>query len=192
MINFRLPTGKKITTGYIGMDRERKGCIQIYCGNGKGKTTAALGLSLRTLLSGGSVYFAQFFKGMDTAETGLCSLCDRFVMEQYGTGKFIIGDPTEEDRKQARLGLEHCKNVLSSGFFDLVVLDEIILSVFYQLITVEEIISMLKVRKPWVEVVLTGSKAPIELIERADLVTEMKKVKHYFDAGVKARKGIEY
>lgn len=174
------------------MGRERKGYIQVYCGNGKGKTTAALGLSVRTLLSGGSVYFAQFFKGTETAEIGLCNHFDRFVMEQYGTGKFINGDPSEEDRKQTRQGLEHCKNILNSGFFDLVVLDEIILSVFYQIITGEEIISLLKSRKPWVEVVLTGRKAPHELIEIADLVTEMKKVKHYFDAGVRARKGIEY
>ena len=75
---------------------------------------------------------------------GLCSRFDTFVMEQYGTGKFIISDPTEEDRKQARLGFEFCKSVFSSGYFDLVVLDEIILSVFYQLITIEEILSMLK------------------------------------------------
>ncbi len=174
------------------MDKDRKGYIQVYCGNGKGKTTAALGLSLRTLLSGGSVYFAQFCKGSETAEMGLCLLFDTFVMEQYGTGKFIINDPTEEDRKQARLGFAHGKSVLSSGYFDLVVLDEIILSVFYRLITIEEILSMLRSRKPWVEVVLTGRKAPHELIEVADLVTEMKKVKHYFDTGVKARKGIEF
>jgi len=119
------------------MDKDRKGYIQVYCGNGKGKTTAALGLSLRTLLSGGSVYFAQFCKGSETAELGLCTLFDTFVMEQYGTGKFIISDPTEEDLKQARLGLEHCKSVLSSGYFDLVVLDEIIMSVYYRLITIE-------------------------------------------------------
>jgi len=174
------------------MDKDRKGYIQVYCGNGKGKTTAALGLSLRTLLSGGSVYFAQFCKGSETAELGLCTLFDTFVMEQYGTGKFIISVPTEEDLKQARLGLEHCKSVLSSGYFDLVVLDEIIMSVYYRLITIEEILSMLKSRKSWVEVVLTGRKAPHELIEAADLVTEMKKVKHYFDIGVKARKGIEF
>ena len=105
------------------MNKDRKGYIQIYCGNGKGKTTAALGLSLRTLLSGGSVYFAQFCKGSETAEMGLCSIFENFVMEQYGTGKFIVSDPSEEDRKQARQGFEHCKNVLSSGFFDLVVLD---------------------------------------------------------------------
>lgn len=174
------------------MDRERKGYIQLYCGNGKGKTTAALGLSLRTLLSGGSVFFAQFFKGAATAEMELVSFCDRFVIEQYGTGNFIIGQPTEEDQKNARNGLEHCKRVLESGYFDLVILDEIILSTFYQIITASEIINVIQSRKPWVEVVLTGRKAPHELIEMADLVTEMRKVKHYFDAGVKARKGIEF
>jgi len=174
------------------MNKERKGYIHLYCGNGKGKTTAALGLSLRTLMSGGSVFFAQFFKGLETSEMGLCSIFDSFIMEQYGTGQFIIGEPHEEDRKQAILGLEHCKNILTSGYFDLVVLDEIILSSFYQIFTIEEIISILKMRQPWVEVVLTGRKAPHELVEFADLVTEMKKVKHYFDTGVKARIGIEY
>ncbi|HOJ95629.1 MAG TPA: cob(I)yrinic acid a,c-diamide adenosyltransferase [Methanospirillum sp.] len=174
------------------MGFDRIGYIQVYCGNGKGKTTAALGLSLRTLLSGGSVFFAQFCKGSETAEMGLCSLFDTFVIEQYGTGNFIINDPTDEDRKQARTGLEHCRSILSSGHFDMVVLDEIILCVFYQLVTIEEIISMIRSRKPWVEVVLTGRKAPQELIDAADLVTEMKKIKHYFDRGVKARKGIEF
>lgn len=174
------------------MTPERKGCIQVYCGNGKGKTTAALGLSLRTLLSGGNVFFAQFFKGMQTAEMDLCSLCDRFVMEQYGTGMFILGDPTEEDKKQARKGFEHCNSVLQSGYFDLVVLDEIILSIYYLLITTDEIISMLMARNPKVEVVLTGRRAPAELVEISDLVTDMRKVKHYYDAGVKARKGIEF
>jgi cob(I)alamin adenosyltransferase len=174
------------------MERDRKGYIQVYCGNGKGKTTAALGLSLRTLLSGGSVFFAQFFKGTETAEMALCSRFEAFVMEQYGSGKFIVNKPSEEDRKLTIQGIEHCKKVLSSGFFDLVVLDEIILCAYYHIVPVQEILCIITSRKPWVEVVLTGRKAPHDIIEVADLVTDMKKVKHYFDAGVGARKGIEY
>lgn len=78
-------------------DPARQGYIQIYCGTGKGKTTAALGLSMRILLSGGSVFFAQFCKGIETAELKLCSWCDQFVIEQYGTGFFIVGSPNPEE-----------------------------------------------------------------------------------------------
>lgn len=173
------------------MNRQ-KGYIHIYYGSGKGKTTAALGLSLRTLLSGGTVFFAQFFKGMETAETDLTSLCDRFVLQQYGTGKYISGEPDDEDRKQAMMGLNHCQSVIRSDTFDLVVLDELMLSVYFMLIPVEDIVALLSSRNPRIEVVLTGRRAPSELVGLADLVTEMRKVKHYFDTGVSARKGIEF
>jgi len=138
------------------------------------------------------VYFAQFFKGVETSEQELGSLCDRFILEQFGTGKFIIGSPLEEDVRSARRGLEYCREVLQSGFFDLVVMDEVMLCVFYQIVTPDEIIDVIRARKPSVEVVITGRKAPKELVLCADLMTDMKKVKHYFDQGVKARKGIEY
>ena len=170
----------------------KQGYIQIYCGTGKGKTTAALGLSLRILLTGGSVFFAQFFKGVETAELGLCSLCDRFSIEQYGTGNFIAGLPGSEDIAAARKGLRYCHDALTSGCFDLIVLDEILLCVAYQIFSVEELISILESRKSHVEVVLTGRRVQSELVSAADLITEMKKVKHYFDQGVSARKGIEY
>ncbi len=169
-----------------------RGYIQIYCGTGKGKTTAALGLSMRVLLTGGSVYFAQFFKGVETAEQELCSRCDRFVMDQYGTGKFINGEPGSEDIRAAKRGLEFSRDVLSSGYFNLVVLDEILLCISYQMITVDEIIEIILSRHPKVEVVMTGRRAPKELVMIADLVTDMKKVKHYYDRGVHARRGIEF
>ena len=104
------------------MNKDRKGYIQIYCGNGKGKTTAALGLSLRTLLSGGSVYFAQFCKGSETAEMGLCSIFENFVMEQYGTGKFIVSDPSEEDRNRPDKDLNTAKMFFRRGFLILLFL----------------------------------------------------------------------
>jgi len=170
----------------------RKGYIQIYSGSGKGKTTAALGLSLRTLLSGGTVFFAQFFKGIKTAEQDLTYWCDRFTIEQYGTGEFISGLPGPEEIRLAKQGIFHCKEVLKSGFFDLVVMDEVLLCIFYQIITPEEMISILRSRRSNVEVVLTGIKAPSELLKISDLATDMKKVKHYFDCGVSARRGIEY
>ncbi len=173
------------------MNGER-GYVQIYCGTGKGKTTAALGLSLRILLSGGSVYFAQFFKGIETAEMNLSSWSDRFVLEQYGTGSFILGEPSADDRRLARLGFENCRRVMALDHFDLVVLDEILFSITQLLLSTEEIVAAIKARNPSVEVIVTGRKAPAALVEAADLVTDMHKVKHYFDTGVRARKGIEY
>lgn len=170
----------------------RRGYVQIYCGTGKGKTTAALGLSMRMLLAGGSVYFAQFFKGVKTSEQGLESFFDRFILEQFGTGKFIVGEPGEEDIRSARKGLECCKEVLRSGYFDLVVMDEVLLCSYYRMFTVDEIARIIQSSHPNVEVVITGRSAPRELVLLADLVTDMKKVKHYFDCGVDARKGIEY
>jgi len=170
----------------------RPGYVQIYCGTGKGKTTAALGLSMRILLTGGSVFFAQFFKGIKTAELGLCALCEQFVIEQYGTGHFISGLPGPGEIAAAHRGMKQCHDVLRSGCFDLVVLDEILMCVAYQIITTEELLALLEARKPHVEVVLTGRRAPAELVSAADLVTEMKKVKHYFDRGVAARSGIEF
>ena len=170
----------------------RKGYIQIYYGTGKGKTTAALGLSMRMLLSGGSVYFAQFFKGLKTGELELGSHCNRFILEQFGTGKYIIGEPGEEDVRSAKKGLEWCKEVLKSGYFDLVVMDEVLLCVYYEMITADEIAGIIRSRHPKVEVVMTGRRVPNELLNLADLVTDMRKVKHYFDKGTDARKGIEY
>lgn len=170
----------------------RHGYIQIYCGTGKGKTTAALGLSMRILLTGGSVFFAQFFKGIKTAELGLCTLCEQFVIEQYGTGSFVTGLPGPGEIAAAHRGMKQCYDVLRSGCFNLVVLDEILMCVTYQIITTEELLDLLEKRKSHVEVVMTGRRAPPDLVKAADLVTEMKKVKHYFDRGVAARSGIEF
>ena len=172
--------------------KNRPGYVQIYCGSGKGKTTAALGLSLRTLLSGGSVYFSQFFKGRETSEQGLCSWSDRFVLDQWGTGRFVMGEPCSEDIRAAMHGFEACSTVINSGYFNLVVLDEIFFCVTYQMLSVEAICNLILSRDPGVEVILTGRYAPRELVMIADLVTDMRKVKHYYDKGVKARKGIEY
>jgi len=187
---------EEMTSGRIaGKSRHpgsTQGYVHIYSGSGKGKTTAALGVSLRTLLSGGQVYFSQFFKGLETAEQGLCSWCDRFVMDQWGTGRFITGQPGPEDISAARRGYLTCRDVLRSGYFDLVVLDEILLCVSYQMVSVDEISDLIVSRAPGVEVIMTGRSAPRELVMLADLVTDMKKVKHYYDRGVHARKGIEF
>ena len=169
----------------------QKGYIQVYTGNGKGKTTAALGLSLRAVCAGKSVYFAQFVKGMRYSELDAVNFLKGFTMKQYGRDCFIYNEPTDEDIGRARHGLEECAKILSSGKYDIVVLDEINIALYYKLFSVDEVIKMLKGRAPGVEVILTGRNAPDEIIEMADLVTEMKELKHYYTKGVEARTGIE-
>jgi cob(I)alamin adenosyltransferase len=168
-----------------------KGYIQVYTGDGKGKTTAALGLSLRAVCAGKKVYFAQFVKGMKYSELNAVKFLDGFSIKQYGGNCFIYNNPTKEDIKLARKGLDECAEILSSGKYDVVVLDEINIALYYKLFTVDDVIKMLNNKAEKVEVVLTGRYAPPEIIERADLVTEMKEIKHYYTKGVKARVGIE-
>ncbi|WOF15485.1 cob(I)yrinic acid a,c-diamide adenosyltransferase [Methanoplanus sp. FWC-SCC4] len=169
-----------------------KGYIQINTGDGKGKTTAALGTAVRTLVSGKTVFFGQFIKGVETGELRLSEYFPNFEIEQFGKGCFIFDEPTESDIKIAREGLNRCSEILSSGDYSLVVLDEINVAIYYGLLKTDEVIKVLSEKAENTEVILTGRYAPKELIELADLVTEMKKVKHYFDNGVKARRGIEY
>lgn len=166
--------------------------VHIYTGNGKGKTTASLGLSVRAALAGKKVFFGQFIKGMDYSELRLPNYIPNIEIHQFGRDCFIYNDPTDEDIKEARKGLNICKEVLKSGKYDLVVLDELNIALYYKLFTVDEAIEIIKNRKPSVEVVITGRYAPKELTELADLVTEMKEIKHYYTKGIMARKGIEF
>lgn len=168
-----------------------RGYVQVYTGNGKGKTTAALGLCLRAVCAGKNVYFGQFVKGMDYSELKVPYLIPDFTIEQFGRDAFINGDPTDRDIKMARQGLKKIKEVLCSGEYDIVVLDEINIALYYKLISVDEIIHILDMRNPEVEVIITGRYADPRIIEKADLVTEMKEIKHYYNEGVKARPGIE-
>ena len=168
-----------------------KGYIQIYTGNGKGKTTAALGLSIRSICSGKSVYFGQFVKGMKYSETKAVEYLPNFEIHQFGRNCFIYNKPTQEDIDVAKKGLEKCKKVLIEGRYDIVVLDELNIALYYKLFTIEETMEMLKNKAKNVEVIITGRYAPERLIELADLVTEMKEVKHYYQNGVEAREGIE-
>ncbi|MCR2044761.1 cob(I)yrinic acid a,c-diamide adenosyltransferase [Anaerosalibacter massiliensis] len=166
--------------------------VHIYTGNGKGKTTASLGLSVRAALAGKKVFFGQFIKGMDYSELRIPNYIPNIEIHQFGRDCFIYNDPTDEDIKEARKGLNICKEVLKSGKYDLVVLDELNIALYYKLFTVDEAIEIIKNRKSSVEVVITGRYAPKELTELADLVTEMKEIKHYYTKGIMARKGIEF
>ena len=169
-----------------------KGYIQVYTGNGKGKTTAALGISLRSVCAGNRVFFGQFMKGQDYSEKKAVEYLPGFTMKQFGGICFINGNPTEKDIGDAKAGLAAMREVLSSGEYDLVVFDEINTALFFKLLTVEEVLAVLDLKPEKTEVVLTGRYAPQEIIDRADLCTEMKEIKHYYSAGVQAREGIEY
>ncbi len=168
-----------------------KGYIHIYTGNGKGKTTAAFGLSLRAVCAGKKVYIGQFVKGMKYSEVKAEEYLPNLEIHQFGRSCFIDREPTDEDIKLAQDGFEKCKKIMSNGEYDLVVLDEINIALFFKLLKVEEVIKAINEKASNVELVLTGRYAPQELVDIADLVTEMKEIKHYYQKGVTARKGIE-
>ncbi len=170
-----------------------KGYIQVYTGNGKGKTTAALGLAMRAIGAGQKVFFAQFVKGLVYSEVkALQPLSDHITIKQYGLECFIYKAPTEADVEAARADLAEVAKVIASGRYDVVVLDEANIAMYYQLFSVEELMDILKRKPEACEVVITGRYAPQALLDCADLVTEMKEVKHYYTRGVEARKGIEF
>lgn len=170
-----------------------KGYIQVYTGNGKGKTTAALGLTLRAVGAGKKVFFAQFAKGQIYSEIkAIQEYLPRVDVKQYGLECFIKNKPTQEDIDMARKGLKEVSEIIFSGNYDLVVLDEANIAIIYQLFSLEELITLLKQKPENMEIVITGRYAVPELVEIADLVTEMKEIKHYYNKGVDARLGIEF
>ncbi len=168
-----------------------KGYIQVYTGNGKGKTTAALGISVRSLCAGNRVFFGQFMKGQEYSELKMREIFENFTMEQFGTPEFFTGKPSESDYVNARRGLERMREVLSSGDYQMVVFDEINTTLYFKLLEVQDVLDVLDLKPEGTEVILTGRYAPEEIIDRADLVTEMKEIKHYYNQGVMARVGVE-
>jgi cob(I)alamin adenosyltransferase len=179
------------------MPRERltQGLIQVYTGDGKGKTTCALGLALRAIGQGFQVYMIQFMKGWGTGEARLAEerLAPDFTLRHFGRPALVnLRNPDPEDLALIRKAWDLARQVLEAGEHDLVILDEINLALTFDLIPRGEVLEVLRRRPPGVEVVLTGRQAPPELIELADLVTEMRPLKHYFEAGAPARRGIEW
>ena len=171
-----------------------RGRVQVYTGDGKGKTTAALGLALRAAGRGLRTYFGQFCKGRMTGEIlAVRRLGRSIVIEQFG-GQALIrsGAPArQDDILRARRGLERCREAMLSRKFDIIVLDEIAMAVFLRLLSAREVAALVDERPAPVELVLTGRRMPPSLLRRADLITEMKERKHYFAQGVRARTGIE-
>lgn len=168
-----------------------KGYIHIYTGNGKGKTTAAFGLALRAAMAGKKVYIGQFIKGMAYEETKCTNLIPEIKIEQYGIGCIFDRKPDGEDMERAKAGLKRCQYALSNGEFDVVIMDEITIAVYLNILTDEQVISTIKQKNQKVEVILTGRYASNRLIEIADLVSEIKEIKHYYNQGVLSRKGID-
>jgi cob(I)alamin adenosyltransferase len=169
-----------------------RGYIQVYTGNGKGKTTAAIGLAIRAAGAGLKVYIAQFIKLGDYSEIkALERFSDLITVEQFGLGHFVDGRPTPEDIAAAQKGLKHIKSAMASDEYKVVILEEANVATKFGLIGVQELLTLI-INKPHdVELVITGRYASPLIIDIADLVTEMKPVKHYFEKGVPARVGIE-
>jgi cob(I)alamin adenosyltransferase len=172
----------------------RRGYVQVYTGNGKGKTTAALGLALRAAGSGFRTYIGQFCKGQKYGELESIKMLSPFVtIEQFGRKSFMhVKDPADPaDVRMARRGLARSRAAMLSGRYEIVVLDEILIALFFHLLGEDEVLALLDERPDGVELVLTGRYAPASIIRRAGLVTEMKERKHYYAKGVEARIGIE-
>ncbi len=172
----------------------KQGYVQVYTGNGKGKTTASLGIIMRAVTEGMNVYLGQFIKDMEY--NVIRCLRERFpevTVEQYGTGRgcLLRGEVGAEDNSAAMSGYEKVKEVLVSEKYDVVILDEINVAAFFKLITTEQILSLIRSRPQGTELILTGRYAPAEIRDAADLVTEMQEEKHYYAQGVIARRGIE-
>jgi cob(I)alamin adenosyltransferase len=175
------------------MAAPRQGFVQIYTGDGKGKTTAALGLALRALGHGLRVVVVQFMKADQTL--GEIVMAERLGLEvlQVGLDHWVRkGEATAEDLAAAASGFGRAREAVMGGAYDLVVLDELVTAVFFELIPARDVLGLLASKPEHVELVLTGRRAPQELVDAADLVTDMRPVKHYFDRGVEAREGIEY
>lgn len=169
-----------------------QGFVQVYTGDGKGKTTAALGLALRAAGTGLRVYIGQLIKNADYSELRVLDrLADLITIEQHGRGCMLVTQPEQADIDAARAGLLALKTALHSGAFDLVIADEINVACALGLLDEQDLLDLLTERPETVELVLTGRGAPASVVARADLVTDMRAVKHYYEQGIQARKGIE-
>jgi len=166
--------------------------IQVYTGNGKGKTTAAFGLALRAAGAGRRVYICQFCKGKHYSEHASLKKIKNIKVEQYGTTCFIRRAPLKNDIKLAQAGLEAARKAIHSKHYSLVVLDEINVALKLKLINLEDLLSLIKETPKTIELVLTGRSAHPEILKISDLVSEIREIKHYYKKGIRGRKGIEF
>jgi len=176
------------------MNKLKQGFVQIYTGNGKGKSTAAIGQAVRAAGFGLKTYIAQFMKEYPYNELmSLKHLSDWITVEQFGGDEFVYKKelPGADELAKAKKGLQTAKENMLGGEYDIIILDEAIVAIYFKLITTENLIEFIESKPENVELILTGRYCPPELIDLADLVTEMKEVKHYFQKGVTSRRGIE-
>jgi len=168
--------------------------IHVYTGDGKGKTTAALGLALRAAGYGWHTYIGQFMKSQNDGELRAAALLgDLLTIEQFGKPTFIhVGQATPEDMRLAQEGLAAARRAMLSGKYQIVILDEVNVALYFQLIAVQDVLDVLDARPQGVELVLTGRRVPEEILARADYVTEMREHKHPYQKGIQARQGIEF
>ncbi len=166
--------------------------IQVYTGNGKGKTTAALGLALRAAGAEFNIFIGQFIKGKNYSELNALKKVKNIKIEQFGRGCFIKRAPNKKDIALAISGLKRVRKIISLGIYDMVILDEINVALKLKLLKLEDVISLIKNTSKKTELVLTGRNAHPKIMKIADLVSEIKDRKHYYKKGIKARRGIEF
>lgn len=177
-----------------GQTKISPGYLHVYTGNGKGKTSAAIGIAVRGAGAGLKTAFIQFMKEYPYSEVKSLSHLNEFILvEQFGGDKFVYEKrlPDNTEKAGIKKGLTRAEELISSGLYDIIILDEIFVSVYFGAITKEELISFTDKHKGKTELIYTGRYAPEEITDRADIVTEMKEVKHYYQQGILSRKGID-
>ena len=185
---------KQASQGSSSLKPFTKGLVQVFTGEGKGKTTAALGTVIRALGHGLRVYIVCFLKReYPCGECNILSQLPNVDVVRCGSGRFVNSRGiTPEEREQARKALAAAREAMLSGNYDLVVLDELNLAAAWKLVELDEVIKLIDNKPQNVELILTGRKADAKLVQRADLVTECLNIKHPYEKGIKARRGIEY
>ncbi len=171
-----------------------KGYIHIYTGNGKGKTTAALGLAFRAAGAGLKVLFVQFMKDFAYSELeSLQRFEDLITVKRFGNDQFVLNrqPPSDEDKAIAKNGIAYAIDAMKSGEYDVVILDEICVTTYFKLLKEEDLIPLFANKPEGIELVLTGRYCPDSWIEQADLATDMREVKHYYEQRILSRKGID-
>jgi cob(I)alamin adenosyltransferase len=176
------------------LERHRKGLVQIYTGNGKGKTTAAFGQALRALGQGYRVCVVQFMKGRKYGEfLAAEKYLPNLTIHLSGLDSFVMREnPAPLDIELARQGLDLARRVIASGDYDMIILDELNVAADFKLIPLDEVIALIKSKPARLDLILTGRYAPEEVIALADTVSEIQEIRHHYAAGIKDRAGIEY
>jgi cob(I)alamin adenosyltransferase len=187
------PVTKQADTTPVTERPVERGYVHVYTGEGKGKTTAAFGLALRAAGHDKRVYIGQFMKGQPCGEVAALDHHPQIKVEQFGSPGCIRRDEvTPGHLTEASRGLTRATAALVSGDYDLVVLDELDVAVLFGLLSDDDCVKLIESRPPRVELVITGRSAPRAVLDRADLVTEMREIRHYYRRGVVARAGIEF